>query len=136
MITYRTTPSLISRYENTAVRTSTLRARRVDCARVEHERADKKFLVVSFIIIAIIVFSVLIGHGVADAARFSYAEGLPRISVVVSPGDTIDGIASQHMVSGLSAHELGIVIAKINEGKHSVPLMPGDVLAVPVENAE
>lgn len=115
-------------------------SRRAHAARIRREQdaraRDTRIAVVGVIFVMIIVLGTVVMHNVQENARFDYAYDLPRIEVIVHQGDTIDGIASAHPVSGLSAHELGYVIADINEGAYSIPLMPGDRIMVPVDSMQ
>lgn len=128
------TPASIRAIDEIDERVANSRARRARQAQQRKAASDKKFIVVMACIAAVVLLGAVIAHSVSDNARFEYAKSLPVCEVVVSQGDTIDGIAAEHPVSGLSAHELGYVISELNEGSHSVPLQPGDRLMVPDES--
>lgn len=89
-------------------------------------------LSVFLIALAILMFSLIALDASDRNERFAYARGLPIETVVVQAGDTIDGIAAEHPVRGLSDHELGWVIEEMNPGITGL-IQPGDRLAVPVD---
>lgn len=134
-MSYVTTPAAISNMERIDENVRANRTRRAAIAEQSKASNDKKFAIIMAIVAAILAIGVIAVHGALDNARFERAYELPLVEVVVHEGDTIDGIAGEHPVDGLSDHELGYVISEINKGAHSVPLMPGDRLMVPVEPA-
>lgn len=108
--------------------------------RIEEQLARKKtrdeaFAAIAIAIMVAVALSAVLAHNVKEEARFAYAYELPRVEVIVSQGDTIDGIASKNPVSGLSDHELGIVISDINKDNpnKTIPIHPGDRIWVPIE---
>lgn len=109
------------------------RAHRIARAAQSKKCTDGKTFIIASVIAVAFALGAIFLHAASDNARFERAYALPRAEVIVHQGDTIDGIASENPVEGLSAHELGIVISNINEGNHSVPLMPGDKLMVPID---
>lgn len=127
------TPAPIRNIEAIDEKIRTDRAHRITRAVQSKKRSDRKTFVIASVIAVALALGAIFLHAASDNARFEYAYALPRTEVIVHQGDTIDGIASENPVEGLSAHELGIVISNINEGNHSVPLMPGDKLMIPVE---
>lgn len=111
------------------------RKRQLAEAREKAEKSKKRRLVlVAVIAVIVIALGSVIAFTAMDNARFAHAMDLPQREVVVHQGDTIDGIAAENPVKGLSEHELGWVIGEINRGSENMgsPLMPGDRLLVPI----
>lgn len=112
------------------------RAIRSDAKVEKSEALRNKICLIAFIIlIAAMFIGATLAINAKENARYEHAYALPTIEVTVHQGDTIDGIAAAHPVSGVSAHELGYVISDLNEDNPncSTPLMPGDRLIVPLE---
>lgn len=109
--------------------------RRIEEQLAQKKAHDKAFAVIAIAIMVAVALSAVLAHNAQEEARFAYAYELPRVEVIVSQGDTIDGIASENPVSGLSDHELGILISDINKDNpnKTIPIQPGDRIWVPIE---
>lgn len=135
----RETPAMILRFDEISMHAQTgrdaRRQRRIEEQLVKEKTQDKVFAAVAIAIMIAVALSTVLAHNAKEEARFAYAYELPRVEVIVSQGDTIDGIASENPVSGLSDHELGIVISDINKGNpnKTIPIRPGDRIWVPIE---
>lgn len=89
--------------------------------------------IVFTIILIVAAFTVIFVQNAQENARFEHAYNLPQTEIIVGKGDTLDGIAAENPVDGLSAHELGYVIGEINKERIDGTLQPGDRILIPVE---